>query len=168
MAATLFQARQLRRGRAVAEVDGRHPIMCLMDYRALHIASPTRRCILEQIGGFSEIHRLWEAEEINCRIAKTGRREAGSQEDTMYYWPIHRGSRCVGCDCPEGFARPVRTPGAVVRRRAPRSQPSPARELDARLDLMKRRCKTCPRTITGNGHGYLIDCADRDADRTRP
>lgn len=57
-------------------MKGKDPIMCLVAAcRPLHVAGLCRRTVLEQIGGFDEDLRFWECEEINVRIAQTGRFE---------------------------------------------------------------------------------------------
>jgi hypothetical protein len=78
-------------------MDDRHPIMCLIGAdRFLLGASLCRRSALEKIGGFDESLRFWECEEINVRLAKSGRLRRLISTEPQYLWRMHREQAYLG------------------------------------------------------------------------
>jgi hypothetical protein len=81
------------------DMEGKAPIMCLVGGdRYLHNAGLTRRSVLEQIGGFDEALRFWECEEINVRVARTGRLLRVHSDEPLYLWRMHREKSYLGGD----------------------------------------------------------------------
>jgi glycosyltransferase involved in cell wall biosynthesis len=77
----------------------RAPIMCLVgNHRPLHSSGLARRSVLDQIGGFDEMLRFWEFEELNFRLAKAGRLECVPALAPLYLWRQHRDKVYIGGD----------------------------------------------------------------------
>ena len=79
------------------DIEGRLPIMHLIaGFRPLNAAGLARRAVLEQIGGFDELLRFWECEELNVRLAKAGRCMRVRSSEPLYLWRLHSNQTYIG------------------------------------------------------------------------
>jgi glycosyltransferase involved in cell wall biosynthesis len=77
-------------------ISGNHPIMCLAEGRPLVGSSLIRRSALREIGGFDEGLRFWECEELNVRLAATGRFLRVESDSAQYLWRLRPEELYVG------------------------------------------------------------------------
>ena len=77
-------------------ISGNHPIMCLAEGRPLVGSSLIRRSALKEIGGFDEGLRFWECEELNVRLAATGKFVRVQSDSPQYLWRLRPEELYVG------------------------------------------------------------------------